>query len=278
MWKPSSAVLVAGVLLNGVAHADSGWATRSELGFVMTRGNTNTDSGNFKFDTAHAIGRWKYMFGVGALYGRSNNISTAERWDGHFQTDATLDDRMFWFGALRYEDDRFSGFAYQESFSTGLGYDFIKTDSTRLRGQLGAGARRLRPEELVKDPVSGAVLQRIPQDTRTDAVGNAAVTFEHAFSPSTKVINSLLVESGRSNTSTRDNLSLQVRMNASLALAVGFQVHFNSNPPPGAAVRTDKLTTINLVYELKNPNFGPTASAHQLPGGGSSTTASAASK
>jgi putative salt-induced outer membrane protein YdiY len=35
-----------------------------------------------------------------------------------------------------------------------------------------------------------------------------------------------------------------------LALAVGYSVKHNSDPPPGFE-KTDTLTTINLVYELK---------------------------
>jgi putative salt-induced outer membrane protein YdiY len=60
---------------------------------------------------------------------------------------------------------------------------------------------------------------------------------------------------------TSDNLALQVKMNSALALAIGFQLHSNSNPPAGAVKRTDTLTTINLVYELQNPNLTPTATA-----------------
>jgi putative salt-induced outer membrane protein len=268
MSKTSLAAIAVAVALYGTARADTaangGWATRSELGFVMARGNTNAKSGNLKFDTAHVIGRWKYSYGLSALYAASNGIETAQRWDTHFQTDMQLSERAFWFGALRYEDDRFSGFAYQESFSTGAGRDFIKSDSTKLSAQLGVGWRRLRPELLIRG-ADGAIIQRIPSDKTDDAVADAALTFEHSFNPSTKVIDTLLVESGQSNTTTKENVSLQVRMNASLALAVGLQVRNNTNPPAGAVKRTDTLTTINLVYDLKNPKFTPSA-ASRLPG------------
>jgi putative salt-induced outer membrane protein len=214
--------------------------------------------------------------GGSALYATSNHIETAQRWAGHFQTDLNFSDRAFWFAALRYEDDRFSGFAYQESFSTGAGRDFIKSDKTHLMAQLGVGVRKLRSEELFKD-TAGAVIQRIPGEPTTDAVANAALVFERQFGASTKLIESLTVESGQANTSTKNNLSLQVRMNETLALAVGFQINNNSSPPPGMVTRTDKLTTINLVYELKNPKFSPTAVSHGPPTVPTLTTAQAAS-
>lgn len=67
---------------------------------------------------------------------------------------------MFVFGALRYEQDHFSGFDCQGSATAGLGYRLIDTEKTKLSGTLGAGFRRLRPEQLVKD-AAGNVIQRI---------------------------------------------------------------------------------------------------------------------
>jgi putative salt-induced outer membrane protein len=268
MSRTSLTAIVGAVALYATAHADTaaggGWATRSELGFVMAHGNTDTKSGNLKFATAHVIGRWKYSYGLSALYAESSGIETAQRWDTHFQTDLALSERAFWFGAVRYEDDRFSGFAYQESLSGGAGRDFIRSDSTKFSAQLGVGIRRLRPELLVRD-TNGAVIHRYPRDKTDDAVADAGLAFEHSFNTSTKVIDTLLIESGQNNTATKENLSLQVRMNASLALAVGLQVHNNSSPPAGTAKRTDTLTTINLVYELKNPNLTPGAATRLLP-------------
>ena len=39
-------------------------------------------------------------------------------------------------------------------------------------------------------------------------------------------------------------------MSAKLALAVAFQVRQNTKPPP-AFKKTDTLTTLNVVYEIK---------------------------
>jgi putative salt-induced outer membrane protein len=251
MWKRTLAVLPLAAALNGVAHAQTAWTSHSEAGFVMARGNTDTESANAKFEIARALGQWKYTYGFDALYANSSGIRTAQRWATHFQTDHKLSEQAFWFGALRYEDDAFSGFAYQYSLSAGAGRDFIKTDSTKLSAQLGAGFRRLRPALLVRDD-RGAVIQRIPADSIDDAVANAAVSFEHAFNSSSKVTDSFLIESGQNNTMTQNNFSLQARMNATLALAVGLTFRSNSNPPPGLTRRTDTLTTLNLVYEVKN--------------------------
>jgi putative salt-induced outer membrane protein len=104
----------------------------------------------------------------------------------------------------------------------------------------------LRPEDLLRDE-SNAVIARIPGERETDMVTNAAVTYEHSFNENTKVLNSLLIESGNANTLTRNDLSLQVKMTQVLALSLGFSVRNNSEPLPGLK-NTDTLTTVNLVY------------------------------
>ncbi len=263
MGKKSLAVALAaaaGMVASATASADSAWASRSELGYALSRGNSDSENGNFKFDIAHLLGKWIYAFGLDGLYGNSNGVGTAQRWDAHLQTDLKLSDKAFWFGALRYEDDAYSGFAYQASFSTGAGLIFLQTDTNKLSAQLGAGVRRLRPEELVRDD-GGAVIQRIPGDSSDDAVVNGALTFEHSFNPSTKLLEALSIESGQSNTSTRNNLGLQVKMGNALSLAVAWSYLRNSSPPAGIISKTDQLTTVNLVYEIKNPKVTPTAVA-----------------
>jgi putative salt-induced outer membrane protein len=87
----------------------------------------------------------------------------------------------------------------------------------------------------------------------------AALNYSHAITASTKLLNTLLVQSGSSDTTTTENLSLQVKVDESLSLAVGVQLVNNTSPPPGSARHTDTVMTVNLVYALKNPKLSPTA-------------------
>jgi putative salt-induced outer membrane protein len=158
---------------------------------------------------------------------------------------------LFSFAALSYQDDRFSGFQYQASASGGLGYKFVDSHDTKLAAQIGVGYRSLRPELLIKDD-AGAVIERIPQETQTEVVATAGVDFFHQFNPSTRLIDKLGVESGSSNTSVRNDLSLEVKMNKKLSLAAGFSVLENTKPPAGLK-QTDTITTLNLVYAFPEP-------------------------
>jgi putative salt-induced outer membrane protein len=242
-------VIAAAAALMGVrAHAQ--WDTRSQAGFVMARGNTETETANAKFEIDYEIEHWKHSFDSSLLYGRSSEVTTGERWDAKWQTDQKISERSFWFGSLRYEDDRYSGFDYQGTATVGAGRDFIDGDDTKLSIQLGIGVRRLRPEELVRNEQL-EVIDRIPGVIEDDFIGNGLLKFEHAFNDTTKVLNTLLIESGNANTLSQNELALQVQMSELFALSLGFKVRNNTEPPPELA-RMDKLTMLNLVFEVKD--------------------------
>ena len=114
---------------------------------------------------------------------------------------------------------------------------------------LGAGYKRYKPEVLIKSD-AGEVLDRIEGEVESDAVATFAVNYEHSFTATTKITNKFLTEAGADNTAVQNDLALQVTMTETLALAVGYSVRYNSDPPP-LSESTDTLTTINLVYNIK---------------------------
>jgi putative salt-induced outer membrane protein len=250
--------LIAATAVAGVAAADSApvgpgdstWAIRSVVGFSKTGGNTDNGSGNLLFHAAHVMGDWKLLFGVDGLYGSTKGETTAQAWNAYLQANYYITPRVYWYVGGRYNDDRFSGFAYQAAVKTGAGYKFVDTDATKLTAQVGAGYRRLRPEILVKDDI-GAVISRTEQPEESDAIADAGVGYEHSFNQYTKLIAGATVQSGEKNTLTNVNVMLQVKMTDRLALSAGYKLIDNSTPPPGTG-RRDTLTTLGLVWELKN--------------------------
>ena len=238
-----------------IGPGDPTWAARAQLGYSKTGGNTDNSAGNFLLHVAHVLGDWKVLFGIEGLYGSTHGETTAQAWDTHLQANYSITPKLYWYSGLTYTDDRFSGFAYQESINTGVGYQFIKSDATKLSAQVGVGYRRLRPELLTKDDVGG-VIGRVELDEQSSAVFDAAINFEHAFNEYTKILASANTQAGGQNTLTNASVSLQVKMTNRLALAAGYQITDNSSPPPGSG-RRDTLTTVNLVYELKNEKLAP---------------------
>ncbi len=84
----------------------------------------------------------------------------------------------------------------------------------------------------------------------SEVVFRSTLDFEHKFTATTSLVDKFIVESGADNTFMQNDISLQVKMTDVLALAVGYGVRHNSNPPVEFK-KTDTLTTINLVYDIK---------------------------
>jgi len=243
-WIQDALMLAAAATLAAPAHAD--WTGQGEAGLVIASGNTDTETANAKLQLANEIGKWKHSFGLGGLYASDNEGSTAQRWEAFGQSDYNFSDRMFWFGAGRYENDRFSGFEYQTTASTGLGRKFIDTDATQFVGTAGVGYKFFETRDAFDD--AGVLVE--PGDTDSEVVFRGTLSFEHAFNASTKLINAFIVEAGSDNTYLQNDLVLQVKMTDVLALAVGYSARHNTDPP-FEFKKTDTLTTINLVYEIK---------------------------
>jgi len=229
--------------------AQAQWTGKAELGFLSSSGNTEATSANTKFDLTHEGAKWRNNVFVGALYGKNAEFATAERYEARYQADWKITGRMSWFGGIRGEQDRFSGFAYQATVSTGASYKFIDSPTTKLTTSLGAGYRRSKSETLVKTD-AGEVIDRISGEIQNEPVATFSANYENAFTATTKLTDKLLSESGSDNTSVQNDLAVQVSMTDALALAVGYGVRYNSNPPP-LSKSTDTLITVNLVYNIK---------------------------
>ena len=209
------------------------WKGKGEVGAVMARGNSDADTVNIKLEMAKELDRWKHGFGIQALRSANDGDKTAERYGAFWQSDYKLDDRTYLFGGLRYEDDRFSGFDYQASVTSGIGRKFIDTDTTKFSGQAGIGYKRLE--------------YALTGRTESEAIFAGELKFEHALTETTKIIDKFVVEVGSSNTFAANDLSLQVKMSDRFSLAAGIGVRYNSDPPLGLKT-TDTITTLNLVY------------------------------
>jgi putative salt-induced outer membrane protein len=223
------------------------WFGKGQLGFLDSKGNSNAESVNGNLDISRIDGPWKNEIYLGALYGESAGVVSAERWEAHEQTNYSLSKEVFVFAGLRGEHDMFDGFQYQESVSGGLGYKLIDTPDTQLSVQAGAGYRRLRPEIVTLDASGNATRTLLPEIS--GAIGTAELDFSHKFSASTTLTNKFYTEFGSDNTLATDQIQLAVKMSTKLALTVGYSIIDNSNPP-APLKKVDNLTTVNLQYSF----------------------------
>ena len=240
-------LIVTAVWAASTGDARADWSGKGEAGLVLANGNTNTKNANAKLELATTRDAWKHAVGLAGVYAQADELTTGQRWEAYEQSDYNFSTRSFWFGAGRYEDDRFSGFEYQATLSTGLGRHFIDNERTKLTGTAGVGYKFFETRDTF-DPTGTILLQEGESDN--EAVFRGTMDYSHELTATTKLIDKFLVEAGADNTFVQNDIALQVKMTDVLALAVGYSVRHNTDPQAGFE-KTDTLTTVNLVYELK---------------------------
>ncbi len=234
------------VLLLAAIPAHAQLTGKGEAGLVISSGNTETETANVKLALAHERDKWKNQFGLAGLYASDEVGTTAQRWEVFGQSDYNFSPKTFWFGAARYEDDRFSGFEYQATISTGLGRKFIDSEKTKFVGTAGVGYKVFETRDAFDD--AGVLIEE--GDRFDDIVFRGTLDYEHQLTDTTSLLDKFIVEAGADNTYYQNDFSVQVKMTDVLALAVGYSVRHNTDPPIGFE-KTDTLTTVNLVYEIK---------------------------
>lgn len=225
------------------------WIGKGQFGFLSSHGNSDAESINGNIDLLRYDGAWKHELYASGLYGKNSGVVSAERYEAHTQSNYDFTTAAFAFGGLRYEHDLFDGFEYQASATAGIGYKAINAALDKLTVQVGAGFRSLRPETLVKDPLTGEVLSRTPLPRENEAIGTVGIDYSHAFNKATTLTNKFLTEAGASDTLLHDELALIVKMSDKLALSVGYAFTDNTKPP-APLKKIDTLATANIVFSF----------------------------
>ena len=247
-----NASILAAALLSAAPYAAQAndWTGTGELGLALARGNARSENLNGKLAFATEDARWKHSYYASVLRAKGEVVGdfdgdgtpeeefelNANRYELGASSALKVNEISSWVAALRYENDDFAPFSHQSTFSIGYGHQFIASDTTSFRGEIGPGYRR------AKDAITG--------DTSSDAIARGLLDFKHKLTGNTELFNTFLVEAGSDNTFMQNDFGVAVAMNEAFALKAGIQLRNNSDVAPGLD-KTDTLTTVNLVYNIK---------------------------
>jgi putative salt-induced outer membrane protein len=213
-----------------------GWTGTGAFGFVSTSGNTESVALNAKLNFVLTRERWRHRFAGTALNTSENGIDDNERYTTEVQSDRKLSEKSWLFGAFRWDADKFGSYDPQLSLTAGYGRQLMKSEKHELKGEIGAGYRKL--EERVSGLSSSEGIVRFLLDDSWQIWSTTLWT------------NRLLVETGSSNTFTQFNTGLAVSMTSKFAVKLGFEARNNSKVPPLDSENTDTITSVNLVYNF----------------------------
>ena len=227
----TGAITVAAILVSGGARAE--WGGKGELGLVLARGNTESETVSAKADLTGKFEKWQHLVGFSVLQTRSAGVQTGDRYELHGQSDYAITERAYALGSARYDNDQFSPYSYQVVGAVGVGYRFFNADEIHLSVEVGAGYRKSK--------------DRLLRTTDSETIARGALNYDQKLTETTSVYDKLLVESGSSNTYIQNEAGVKVAINSSLALSVGYAVRYNTDVI-APAKHTDELITAALVF------------------------------
>ncbi|WP_336366022.1 DUF481 domain-containing protein [Marinobacter sp. C2H3] len=241
-FRTTAIVSLSAMAVVPLAHAadDGPFKGEAELGVLMTSGNTDETNVNGRLALTHEVERWRNNAELSTNYSQTDNTTTAEQYQAALQTDYKFAERQFWFVRGAWEKDRFSGYDFESSLTTGYGNRvWEQGDRSFLDLSAGAGYRYNKLEEPDENG----------DDTEKEAIARLAGQFDYALSENALFRQKLSTEVGldENNTISKSETSLQANVVGNLSMKVAYRVKHVSDPPAGST-STDTETSLSLLY------------------------------
>ena len=236
-------LVVACMALAPMVHAqESGnWKGEAELGVLMTTGNSEETKVNGRLGLIHETGTWRNSGDFSSRYTEAEDQTTAEEYKAALEANRKFDDHQYWFVRGSWEDDRFSGYDFESTLTTGYGNRVWQSgDRSFLDLSAGAGYRYNKLEQVDVDT---------GRDVEEEAIARLAGQFDYGLSETSLFRQKLSTEIGLddNNTITQSETSLQSTIVNSLSMKVAFRVKHVSDAPEGSD-KTDTETSLSLLY------------------------------
>jgi len=210
------------------------WDGAAELGFIMSRGNTESETLNAQFRVENTRPKWLHRVELKVLQVSEQETTTAESYELSGRSEYSLDENDYLFGSLRYEDDRFAGYDRRTTEVVGYGHQFLKREDMTLKGEFGVGARQAKNTDGSSD---------------SEGIARVGLDYQWQITDTSSFSETVFVEHGESNTYTESVTAVTAKINNSLAMKLSYTIKDNSDPQPGFE-NTDTRTAITLVYDF----------------------------
>ncbi|HEX6994081.1 MAG TPA: DUF481 domain-containing protein [Gammaproteobacteria bacterium] len=235
----SVAVSMLALISLDAAAQDGGSSTppqpfsgKAALGYIATSGNTDSTSANASLSLRFAGDDWRHGFDISGVGASTDDATTAESYLFKYEARRSFGEHNFLFTTLDYKRDRFSGYAEQVSQTVGYGRRIVDLDRHALDTGVGFGARQSELRDGTEED---------------DAIVRGTVDYLWTLSETTEFEQTLVIESGATNTMTDARSALRARIIGDVALVLSYRIKLNSSVPEGSE-NADRFTTISLEY------------------------------
>lgn len=215
------------------------WTLQAKVSFAQTRGNSDTATGAAQLGSSARRGPWELSGEASALWAEQQEATVAESYELGATARRRLDARRGLVFVEQWRRAPLQGIAFRNQL--GMGFDLRVVDRPRwqLLTELGLAWGH-------EAPTVG--------DSSDFGVGIVVVANRLELSRTATTTQKLTtyLEGGVDRRRYEGEAALQVAITRRLALEVGYDVHHDTHPVPGAR-STDTALTTSLVLNLPGP-------------------------
>lgn len=171
------AISVLGLATAGATYAQdtNHWEKTASAGLTLTKGNSDTLLATADILATRKWTQDELSLGASGSYGEDSDVKNNETLRGFGQWNHLFTERFYGYLRLEALHDAVADVEYRVTLSPGVGYYFIKNETTRLSGEVGPGV----------------VFEKQGRDEDIYLTARVAERFEHKFSDRAKIWQSL---------------------------------------------------------------------------------------
>ncbi len=239
-----AALAILGFSASGPVLADTGETGLSgevNVGGSMSTGNSDTTRVDAEIKARYKAGRLEDNYRLLGEFADDSGTTTAQRILASVESRFDVQERLFVFGYLEYDDDKFSGFKYEVESAIGVGYKIIEDENLRFLVQVGPGYRYSK----FSTPVPPAV--PLVSSSEDGILVRGSAELEYDITETTFLSNALIVTWDSDRTKIENTTALTTKLIGDLSTRLSLNVRHNTDPPL-LTKKTDTLSKVSLVY------------------------------
>jgi putative salt-induced outer membrane protein len=239
------ASLAASSLLMGAETIENTFVTHSELGYINTQGNTDTESFALTFNAKGNIEKHVLRFDANAQYSKDEGTETKNKWTTEFNYDYEITKRIAFNYLIGMKQDKFSTYDWQFYTGPGALWHALKQETQALDFQ----ANILYSEDNVRE--DSASIPPIEGEIDRYAAWRAGLDYKWKIYDNLKFIQLATFRSEFNdfeNYFITSKTAFESKINGNLSMGASYLVDYTNNKSPDKEY-ADRTFMVSLIID-----------------------------
>ena len=233
------------------------WEVTSEVGAIITSGNTETTTLKGGIKVLHNLENWNNEYKLDGIYkedevenddGTKEKQRTNEKYSISAQGNYKLNEKhahLFIYGS--HVSDYFGAYRSESVISAGYGLRLLNETNMKLNAEIGPGYKYFKYPDISEEVDENG--NSLAGEYEGEVIALGKVDFSWRISDNARFTQLVSVEYGDTNTKTRSETALLTKINGSLQMKVAYNITNNSDVADDKEA-TDTETSLTLVYSF----------------------------